>query len=140
MGATMGSREKGARREQQAMSIYKAAGYRVEHATQAHYGAGADFFGLADLLALSVHAGHLRVVQVKSNQAQGIREWFSEAERIFPPEVELDFIVCHDREGWRLLRPAKDMTYVNVLDERKNDGNMGDTLEAWLREQVASDG
>lgn len=126
-------RKKGNRREQEAADIYRGAGYEVERSVQAHYGARSDWFGLADLMAVHPER-RIRFVQVKSNRAAGIRAFFGDAEEVVSMEhVALDFLVCHDREGWRLLRPHDENNYQTVVDERGRNCPMGDGVRAWLQ-------
>lgn len=125
------SRKKGNRRENQAAKLYEDAGYVTERSVQANYGTRSDWFELFDIMAIRP-GEELRFAQVKSNNAGGVREWFTTAETLVPPEVELDFLVCHDREGWRLLRPSDEHNYVTVLDERKTDVPMGESVRDYL--------
>jgi len=127
------SRSKGNRREQQAISLYQTAGYRTERAVQANYGTRSDWFELFDLMAIQP-SEELRFCQVKSNTASGVREWFKQAEALLPSHVELDYLVCHDRTGWRLLRPSIQHNYETVVDERDLDVEMGDAITTYLQE------
>lgn len=124
------SKAKGDRRERQAESFYQAAGYKTEICRGLRWGK-TDWFGLFDVMA--VHpARQVRFAQVKSNGARGIHDWMAEATRIMPAEhVTLDFLVCHDREGWRVLRPEGE-SYTTVLDERELDCAMGEGVIKWL--------
>lgn len=134
------SRAKGNRREREACAIYEATGFRTERAVQAHYGTRSDFFGLFDVMAIHP-TGAFHFAQVKSNRAEGIREWMVEAQALVPDWVTLDFLVCTDGKGWRLMRPHDgdtDGSYRTVCDERDIDCNMGDALEAALRSDVAT--
>jgi Holliday junction resolvase len=128
------SRQKGARREREACELYEAAGYRTERSVKSNaYDTRSDWFNLFDIMAIWP-GGHLRFAQVKSNTASGVREWMEQAEGLAPPTVKLDFLVCHDREGWRLLKPAIEHTYTTVVDERDyTDGEMGDYVAAYLQ-------
>jgi Holliday junction resolvase len=126
------SKGKGDRREREAIEIYESAGYRCERSVQAHYGARSDFFGLFDIIA--VGNGRLRLAQVKSNRASGIHDWCAEVAGLdLPPRVHADFLVCHDRAGWRLLQPDAG-SYTTVVDERDGDARMGADVAAFLGE------
>jgi Holliday junction resolvase len=127
------SREKGARREREACELYEAAGYRTERSVKSNaYDTRSDWFNLFDIMAIWP-GGHLRFAQVKSNTASGVREWMEQAEGLAPPTVKLDFLVCHDREGWRLMQPHDgDQKYVTMVDERTEDGAMGEFLTQYL--------
>lgn len=122
---------KGQTRERQAAEIYEAAGYETYRPETSMYGDN-DVFGLFDMLAFN--GDELRMVQVKSNRAAGIESWRERAvEYALLRPVFVDFLVCHDREGWRLIQPLTD-GHRTVYDERKEwDGSMGRGLEEWLR-------
>jgi Holliday junction resolvase len=133
------SREKGARREREACELYEAAGYRTERSVKSNaYDTRSDWFNLFDIMAIEP-GGHIRFAQVKSNTASGVRDWMEQAERLAPPDVALDFLVCHDREGWRLLKPHEEARYVTVVDERKGDEPMGGHLVEYLEAADADD-
>lgn len=125
------SREKGNRRENQAVQIYENAGYRVERSVQANYGTRSDWFALFDIMAIWP-GEELRFAQVKSNRAEGVQDWFAAAEQLVPPGVKLDYLVCHDNEGWRLLQSSDAHNHVTKLDERKVDVPMGVALQHYL--------
>lgn len=131
----MSNKKKGERREQQAANIYGDAGYAVERCTNTAYDAS-DWFGYLDIMAVAP-GDHIRFAQVKSNEASGVRGWFADVRALMPHHVRLDFLVCHDREGWRLLRSADDdRRYVTVLDERKQTAPMGASLADYLAAEV----
>jgi hypothetical protein len=121
---------KGTRREQEACEIYEDAGYRTYRPATVQYGEN-DVFGLFDLIAMRPDSVP-RYVQVKSNSARGINQWCRDVRRLVPPEhAHAEFLVCHDREGWRLLRPTSD-GYTTVYDEREKDVRMGAGVTEWL--------
>lgn len=127
------SKKKGDRRERDAVEIYNGAGYRCERAVQANYGTRSDWFGMFDIMAMAPGTD-FRLAQVKSNTASGVQDWMRRVERLLPPGLEADFLVCHDRQGWRMLRPVEgDQSYETVVDERKMDCNMGEGVRDWLK-------
>ena len=125
------TREKGNRRERQAAEIYESAGYEVERSYDQRFGR-TDFFGHFDLMA--VRRDGLRFVQVKSNEVQGIADVNRWARQWAPPGALFDFLVCYDREGWRLIRcwPDGD-THSTAVDERELGCDMGEGVTAWLQ-------
>jgi hypothetical protein len=129
--------EKGTRRERQARELYAFAGYECQPFHEQRYAEG-DGFGLFDFLAIHPHRKP-RLVQVKSNSTQGdLGEVVSFAhERIaWPDHVEIDFAVCHDCEGWRLLQPVEDSgtPHTVAVDERDHNAPMGETLALALQD------
>lgn len=132
------SRSKGAKAEREYESAYQQAGFKTERSVGQRWGR-TDWFGLFDVMC--VHPDHpVRFAQVKSNQAAGIHDCFETAERLLPDaHADVEYAVRHDREGWRLMRPYYDgdrLTYRTVLDERKQDCNMGEGLAAFLRDEA----
>lgn len=123
------SRDKGNRRERQAVAIYERAGFDVERATAGGF-QSPDYFDLFDFMAAKPDAP-IHFVQVKSNVAAGIETWAAEAAAFARPGVTVEMVVCHDREGWRLLTPVADGT-VTPVDEREQECAMGDGLAKWL--------
>lgn len=78
----------------------------------------------------------VRFVQVKSNQVSDVSGWIEDARRFCDPEfVALDYLVCHDYVGWRLIRPDGGTNYRVVLDEREQDCNMGEGVIEYLRRE-----
>lgn len=136
---------KGDRRERQAQAIYEDAGYDVERATGGGHHSP-DYFGAYDLIAIRPNSGEhedfhpldVRLVQVKSNEATGVREWMREqAPRHLSDVVQPEYAVCYDRLGWRLLQPeyrAGEWRPLEVLDERELESGMGDGLLAFLKD------
>jgi hypothetical protein len=123
---------KGTRREQQACEIYEEAGYETYRPATVQFGEN-DVFGLFDLIA--VHPNRKpHYTQVKSNRASGIIEWMQEARDLLPREhAEIRFLVCHDRQGWRMARPTPE-GYEWLYDGRDSGASMGDPLAEVLRE------
>ena len=121
---------KGARREREAVNLYKQAGWAVYRPSVVRFGEN-DVFGLFDLIAVD-KGRKPRFVQVKSNRAAGIEHWCHEVNALMPSEWTVsEFVVCHDREGWRLLQPVGE-GYQTVYDGRDSDGDMGEGLAEWL--------
>jgi len=123
---------KGTRREQEACEIYEQAGFTTYRPATVQYGEN-DVFGLFDLIA--AHPDRRpHYVQVKSNVASGIIDWMVEAAGLVPEEhAEIRFLVCHDREGWRMAKPARE-GYQWVYDGRDSGASMGDPLIEVLAE------
>lgn len=131
------SREKGQRRERQYATILDRAGYDIQPFRGTPYGE-TDGFGLYDLLAIKPADGNgptVRLVQVKSNEATGIREWATVAGRHRGMNVIPEYAVCHDRQGWRVMQPVYtggEWTYRTRVDERDEACAMGEIVEKWL--------
>lgn len=124
------SKKKGDRRERQAREHYEAAGYTVERAQGTRYDRS-DWYNHFDLMAFRPDG--LVFIQVKSNQASGVQEMLAWVREHSPPGIRYDVAVCHDREGWRLLRLVPDAdTYEVVVDEREKDCEMGELLTEYL--------
>ena len=121
---------KGQRRERQCKAIYEAAGFAVAHPERAKFGDN-DLFNQFDLLAMQ--PGHRpRFVQVKSNQATGIRTMQHDLPAFFAfGYCTAEYAVAHDNEGWRLIAVLPDTTEV-LYDEREQDCSMGEGLTAYL--------
>lgn len=127
------TKAKGDRREREARDIYEAAGYTVQPFYGRPYGE-TDGFGLFDLVATKPRSPP-RFVQVKSNQARGIREWTEETQQILPDwHAIADMAVCHDNAGWRLIT-VRDNGYRTVVDERDEDVDMGEHLQLYLTDE-----
>lgn len=123
---------KGTRREQQACDIYEAAGFETYRPATVQFGEN-DVFGLFDHIAVAPDR-RPRYVQVKSNRAAGIEDWCEEVTDRMPIGwITAEFLVCHDREGWRMLIPVGD-GYTAVVDERGTDEDMGEGLARYLEE------
>lgn len=116
------SKKKGDRRENQAKTILEAVGFDVETPNSTPYpqGYGVDFFGQFDFMAF--RDGDKPVFgQVKSNGARGIRSFHEKCKNVQTPfeHVEVEFWVCYDNEGWRILEVSPD-GYEEVFDGRDN--------------------
>lgn len=126
---------KGQRRERQAREIYEQAGYIVQPFYGRAYGE-TDGFSHFDLVALRDDA-LVEFVQVKSNRAKGIKNMQHEIGDWFPfGSAIARYLVCHDREGWRLLSVMPDKHMV-VADERDQDCAMGEGITAYLSGETA---
>lgn len=126
------SKEKGDRRERQARDHYESAGYKVERSQGTRWDR-TDWYGHFDLMAMRPDG--LVFIQVKSNQASGIQDMLNWARFWGAPGIKYDIAVCHDREGWRLIRLFPDAdTYEVVVDERDQDCSMGDELTRYLEQ------
>lgn len=87
------------------VEAYTRAGYWVYKPERARFGDN-DVFNLFDILAFHPRAG-LRMIQIKTNGARGIREWNRKVEPFRRhPGLYPEFAVRVDGEGWRLLRPT----------------------------------
>lgn len=126
---------KGARREQQAVELYKQAGWATYKPETARYGEN-DIWGLFDLLAVSPYNDHAHAVQVKSNVARGIRKFTRSAWLFRQAGLKCYYLVCYDREGWRLIESAETSAgmpeAVTKVDEREQDCKMGEAVTAYL--------
>lgn len=144
---------KGKRRERQASELYEQAGYETFRPQESKWGE-TDMFGLFDILAIpgrhedrtAIHPREtsVRLAQVKSNRASGIEQWCRDVTGLLGGPVKADFLVCHDREGWRLLCPYSDKMHKKpvpidsiepyiLVDERELDCNMGEGIIEYLR-------
>lgn len=129
------SKKKGDRRERQAGTILKAAGYNVEKPNSTPYQQQkVDFFELFDIMAVRPDEPVL-FIQVKSNAARGIQDFHERCveQKIPFDHVNIEFWVCHDGEGWRFFKITEDgksKTYdersddTNVLHSRADDGSI----------------
>lgn len=120
---------KGKRRERQAAKLYEAAGYQVETPVETKWDTNTDFFNLFDGMASD--GGWLRFYQVKSNRAVGINDYFEDAAETVPKFAVIDYLVCHDREGWRFAE-VRQNGYEWVVDERDMDCKMGEGVTDYL--------
>lgn len=125
---------KGSRNEREARDLYEAAGYQVYRPATVRFGEN-DLFNLFDLVAM--HPDRVpRYVQVKSNRASGINQWCDDVRALCPPEHTVpEFVVKHDREGWRVIQPTTD-GHETMLDGRETSGKIGEPLTAWLEGQA----
>lgn len=121
---------KGRKVEQQARSLYEAAGYRAQAFYGRPYGES-DGFNAFDFVALRLDAPP-EFVQVKSNRAQGIRKTIEQLAGLFPhARAQARYLVRHDRVGWRLMA-LEDSSYETIVDERKYPGEHGDRVVEYL--------
>lgn len=125
-------KKKGDRRERQAKEILEEAGWQVCTPNYDRY-RNTDFFNAFDLMAMRPEEKP-KFIQVKSNRAEGIQD-FVERVREFVNfrSVSVEYWICHDNEGWRVLdilpeNMQGNRTYRTVLDERDLDCNMGQHL------------
>lgn len=132
------SKAKGDRRERQAQKILEALGYDVEKPNSTPYPQkyGVDFFGLFDIMAFKDGEKPL-FIQIKSNGARGIRSFPDECVEVQVPfeYVNVEFWVCHDGEGWRLIDVQEDGTEV-IFDGRDSDKNMDEGIKAFKENQL----
>lgn len=124
------SNRKGNRRERQAAELYERAGYETYRPQESKYGE-TDIYGLFDILAVGWAPEPTHLVQVKANRAAGIEDWSEAALAHAAEGVRVRMLVCHDREGWRVLDPVPG-GYQVVCDEREQDCAMGEGLAAFL--------
>jgi len=117
--------------EQAAVDLYEQAGYETYRPPKAKYGEQ-DVFGLYDLLAF----GHDRMVgvQVKTNRARGVTEWFDTAtvHEEHLRDFAVAFLVLFEGEGWKLYRTAPD-GYEVAYDGRETEATPGDCLPEVLQ-------
>lgn len=121
---------KGKRRERQAADLFEEAGYETFRPQESKWGE-TDMFGLYDLLAIGPN---LWLVQVKSNRAEGVRDWMLKAQehQFTSRDIRVGFLICYDNQGWRLLRPAWEQRYRTDVDERESSCQMGDRIIEYL--------
>lgn len=128
----MGSKEKGNRRERQARKILEAAGYDVITPNSTKF-QREDFFDLFDIIAINPGEKPL-FIQVKSNKARKINEFEQKVQETVPWEyVNVQFWVCYDRQGWRIIGITEGGERNEILDERNKKGKMGETVKNYLR-------
>lgn len=121
---------KGKRRERQAADLYTEAGFDTYRPQESKWGE-TDIFGLFDVLAVRPAPDPTHLVQVKANAARGVTDWAEEAMEYATQGVSVRMLVCHDREGWRVLAPTAD-GYQTLLDERDHGYNMGEGVRQYL--------
>ena len=123
---------KGDRRERQAREILEDAGWTVETPNYTRYG-NTDFYNAFDLIAMHPNE-KVKLVQVKSNRAEGVREFQERVQEFVNFKAcSVEYWICHDSEGWRVLDILPDnikgkRTYETILDERDRDCNMGEFI------------
>ena len=133
------STAKGTRREQEACEYMQRAGYATYRPATVQFGEN-DIFGLFDVLAVAPDLP-LRAVQVKSNRAVGRRSWFDHTQLWRAHGFVTELWVCHDHEGWRVIRCDTDpadggVRHRVVYDGRDSNASMGDTLVQWIKDEV----
>lgn len=122
---------KGSRRERECVELYQRAGMATYRPATVQYGEN-DVFGLFDVLAFSPRHQHLHAVQVKSNNARGIRSWARETALFRSLGMRTFYAVPVDGAGWRVIEAVQDRIETRV-DERETDANMGEGVVRWLR-------
>jgi len=127
---------KGKRRERQADEAYDEAGFATYRPQESKFGE-TDIFGLFDLLAIGTGPEPTHLVQVKANRAEGVERWAESAIEFARTGIRVRMLVCHDREGWRVIDPSPD-GYTTVFDGRDRDGAMGEPLVEFLRDPSAT--
>lgn len=128
------SKAKGDKRELEARHILEAAGYAVETPNYTRF-QNTDYFNLFDMMAFHPSRKPL-FVQVKSNQATGINQFVKDCAEIVPHEhVVVQFWVCIDKEGWRIIEIELD-GYTTVYDEREDSMNMGEGATEYMAAAV----
>lgn len=122
----MSTRDKGDRREREAKKLLQQQGYTVHKKVNNSYDSG-DIYGLFDLVAVKPDE-KVKFIQVKSNGTGGaLTETMSESADILPLEhADVEFWLCYDREGWRVLRMRDE--WMELIDERDKKGKMGEYL------------
>lgn len=126
----MSNRSKGQRRERQARHILEDEGYHVDTRPDVMY-QNTDYFNKFDLLAMRADERPV-FIQVKANGARGIRETVEWVQENVPLEhVKVEYWVCHDSEGWRILELTSGGSST-VFDERDMDVNMGEGVSEYL--------
>ena len=119
------SKKKGDRREREAKTILESAGYNVETPNATPYQQQkVDFFEQFDFIAIRPDKPVL-FGQVKANGARGITSFSQKCVEAGVPfdRVQVEFWVCYDQEGWRILEVDKE-SYNEVYDERDDDGRV----------------
>lgn len=116
------SKKKGDRRERNAKSILECANYNVETPNSTPYQQQkVDFFEQFDFIAIRPDRPVL-FGQVKSNGARGITSFSEKCVDAGVPfdRVNVEFWVCYDSEGWRILE-INEKGYEEVYDERDSN-------------------
>ena len=119
------SKKKGDRRERNAKTILECAGYNVETPNSTPYHQQkVDFFEQFDFIAVRPDKPVL-FGQVKANGARGITSFSKKCVNAGIPfdRVNVEFWVCYDNEGWRILEISED-NYKEVYDERDDSGKV----------------
>jgi len=117
---------KGRDTESAAVDLYETAGYETYLPPKAKY-REQDVFGWFDILAFG--HGRLTGVQVKTNRARGVTEFFEQA-TVYEEHLEdfaVAFLVLHEEEGWKLYRTDEGGYHV-AFDGREIDETPGECL------------
>lgn len=126
---------KGKRRERQAAEIYEGAGWQTFRPQESPYGE-TDMFGLFDLVAVNPNK-HIDWVQVKANDNNlSMGPFFESAETLLPANNTAVYLICYDREGWRMVWGTADGNFETELDEREMNCKMGEGLSERLLADV----
>lgn len=121
---------KGKRRERQAAELYEGAGYETFRPQESKFGE-TDMFGLFDILAINAD-GNVVLSQVKANQTRGLAEFDANAQLFIQhPNIDVHYLVCVDRQGWRLSE-FEPSGYHWAVDERDMDCSMGEGVIEYL--------
>lgn len=122
---------KGTRRERQAVSLFKQAGWATYRPATVQYGEN-DVFGLFDLLAVHPGWARPRAVQVKSNGNRGIVGWQRHTWLFRRVGFATDYLTCYDNSGWQLT-VVTDSKRRCPVDERTSTGLIGSDVVDYLR-------
>jgi len=146
---------KGSDRERQYVELCNRAGMGTYRPATVRYGEN-DMMGLFDVLAFSPSHSAIHAVQVKSNQARGIKAWSRHTRLFRRLGLRTFYAVPVDREGWRLIEVRDDYgpdsltpqpKRVDVVDERAMDTvaahghtklSLGDGVVQWLKNEAQS--
>jgi Holliday junction resolvase-like predicted endonuclease len=112
--------DKGRQNERYVAELYQSNGYETYIPPKAKY-REQDVFGVFDILGSN--GDRLECVQVKTNRARGIIEWFAEARPYAQAhtDVRITFVVVHDGQDVRIARSDCE-GYEWVYDGRAEDG------------------
>lgn len=121
---------KGRRREREAAELYERAGYETFRPQESKYGE-TDMFGLFDMVALGPGL-YTHWVQVKANaENTSLTAFYNQAKDLLPERSIPIYMICHDRQGWRVARDHA-TGYTWVVDEREQDCKMGEGVVDYL--------
>lgn len=122
---------KGHDTEQAAVDLYEGAGYETWTPPKAKY-REQDVFGWFDILAFG--HGELVGVQVKTNRARGVTEYFEQA-TVYEEHIDdlrVDFIVLFEGEGWKVYQSDTD-GYEVAYDGRESRETPGEAFPGVLQ-------
>lgn len=120
---------KGSRREREAVSLLKDAGYATYRPATVRFGEN-DMWGLFDVLAIAPDKP-MRAIQVKSNRAVGIRKWTRHTALWRAHGYVTEYWVPVDNQGWRIIE-CTDSGHYDTVDERDMTGVHGDAVVEYL--------